>query len=68
MDDKKVGARLKLLREEKQLSQEAIAREFNISTSSWTKYEQGIRTPGDDLKIQIAEYFGTTVQSIFFET
>lgn len=68
MDGKKIGSRLKELREEKQLSQEAIARQFGISTSSWTKYEQGSRTPGDALKIQIADYFGTTVQSIFFET
>lgn len=67
MDDKKIGLRLKSLREERGLSQEKIAREFDISTSSWTKYEQGIRTPGDDLKIKIAKYFDTTVQSIFFE-
>lgn len=40
MDGKKIGSRLKELREEKQLSQEAIARQFGISTSSWTKYEQ----------------------------
>lgn len=68
MDGKKIGSRLKELREEKQLSQEAIARQFGISTSSWTKYEQGSRTPSDAMKIQIADYFGTTVQSIFFET
>lgn len=68
MDGKKIGTRLKELREEKQLSQEAVARQFGISTSSWTKYEQGLRTPSDTLKMQIADYFNTTVQSIFFET
>lgn len=67
MDSKKVGERLKALREGVGMSQEAIARELNISTSSWTKYEQGVRTPNDDLKIEIAKYFGTTVQAIFFE-
>lgn len=67
MDYKKVGARLKALREDKGLSQEGIARVFNISTSSWTKYEQGIRTPSDEMKIEIAKFFETTVQAIFFE-
>ena len=40
---------------------------MGVTVSSWTKYERDERIPRDELKVKIAEYFGTTVQNIFFE-
>ena len=43
-----------------------VAKELGISYSMLTKIEDGIRTPGDDLKERIAEYYGKTVDQIFY--
>lgn len=47
-------------------TQEEIAREIGITKSSWAMYERGERVPRDEIKIQIARFFGVTVQDIFF--
>jgi DNA-binding XRE family transcriptional regulator len=47
-------------------SQETIAQDIGITKSSWAMYERNERTPRDEVKIRIADYFGKTVQEIFF--
>lgn len=47
-------------------TQEEIARNIGITKSSWAMYEREERVPRDEIKIQIARYFGVTVQDIFF--
>ena len=47
-------------------SQSTIASEIGITKSSWAMYERNERIPRDEVKIRIAEYFGKTVQEIFF--
>ncbi len=47
-------------------SQEKIARDLGITKSSWAMYERGERVPRDEVKVRIADYFGLTVQEIFF--
>lgn len=59
-----VGEKLKELRGDK--SQETIANEIGITKSSWAMYERGERTPRDEIKIRIANYFNESVQEIFF--
>lgn len=44
-----------------------VANALGISRSSYEKYERGERIPRDEIKIRIAEYYGSTVQHIFFE-
>ena len=44
-----------------------VAREIGISPSALCFYETGKRIPPDAVKIRLAEYYGTTVQKIFFE-
>lgn len=44
-----------------------LAAELHISISSLEKYERGDRTPSDKVKRRYAEYFGKTVQEIFFD-
>lgn len=64
MNNKTIGRRLAKLRGSR--SQETVARDNNISLSSYTKYERGERIPRDELKIQIAKYYGVSVRDIFF--
>lgn len=58
--------RLKQLREEKGISQLELSKQIGVSPSSITMYEQGERVPRDYVKIKIAEFFGETVENIFF--
>lgn len=55
---------LKILRGKN--SQDEIARQIGITKSSWAMYERGERVPRDEIKIKIANFFGKTVQEIFF--
>lgn len=65
MDRKKTAFKLKLLRGN--LSKEFIATQVGVSKSAWNMYERGERVPRDEVKVSIANYFGKTVQEIFFD-
>ena len=43
-----------------------IANALDISESAYVKYERGERTPRDSTKKKIADFFGKSVESIFF--
>lgn len=58
------GKRLAALRGEK--SQAEVAKAIGISTSTLGMYETERRMPRDSIKIALADYYGTTVQKIFF--
>lgn len=58
------GKTLRILRGDK--TQEEVARAVGITKSAWAMYERGERIPRDEVKIQIARYFGKTVQEVFF--
>ena len=47
-------------------SQDEIAKKIGVTKSSWAMYERGERVPRDEVKIKIANFFGKTVQEIFF--
>ena len=57
------GERLIKLRGTK--SRTEVARD-NISYSTLQMYENGKRTPRDEIKIRLAKYYHTTVHDIFF--
>ena len=61
---KEMGKRLVKLRGNKKPS--VVARAIGITQSALSNYEAGIRVPRDDVKADIANYYGTTVQAIFF--
>ena len=65
MDASKIGKRLTVLRGKK--TQEDVAKAVGISASALSMYECGERIPRDDVKIKLAHYFRTSVQSIFFD-
>ena len=57
---KLVAARGKRTREE-------VAKAVGISLSAISMYETGARVPRDEIKVKLADYFGASVQSLFFD-
>jgi len=47
-------------------SQQTVADDLGISVSAVCAYESAERTPRDELKVRIAEYYHTTVAALFF--
>ena len=60
MDKPTFGERLKRLRQENNLTQEALAEQLKIVKSTITKYEKNTREPEFEILIKIADYFGTS--------
>lgn len=58
------GKILVQLRGEK--TQAKVAKDIGIATSTLGMYETEQRIPRDSIKIALAQYYGTTVQNIFF--
>lgn len=66
MNKKEIGQKLKDLRMQKNISQIQMSRELGIPQSTIASYERGARVPVDSIKIEIADYFGKSVEEIFF--
>lgn len=58
------GTRLRELRGDR--TQREISACIGITKSSWAMYERDKRVPRDEVKIKIANFFGKTVQELFF--
>lgn len=56
------------LRHRNKKKQRDVAIELGISRSFYAMIEQGKRNPGLGLAKAIADYFGTSVEELFFET
>ncbi|MBQ8634477.1 MAG: helix-turn-helix transcriptional regulator [Lachnospiraceae bacterium] len=61
---KRFAEKLIKLRGEK--SREDVAKAIGVSISAISMYENGERVPRDSIKIKLAQYYGKTVQEIFF--
>lgn len=46
---------------------EDVAAAVGVSLSAIAMYESGGRIPRDETKIKLADYYGTTVQALFFD-
>ena len=66
MDMTVVGKKLVELRGER--SQAQVASDLNISDAALSAYELGVRIPRDEVKLRIAEYYGTSVGELFFNS
>ena len=66
MNKQEIGRRLKALRIEKKMTQMDLSKELGIPQSTIASYERGARVPVDSIKIEIADYFGKSVEEIFF--
>ena len=65
VDMAKAGKKLRELRGIRTRS--GVARETCIAYSTLQSYEDGTRTPPGDVKKKLADYYGVTVESIFFQ-
>lgn len=63
-DYKRNGRRLMELRGDR--SREQVAADNHISVSALAMYELGRRNPRDEVKVALAQYYGTSVEAIFF--
>ena len=63
---KKNGKRLKNLRQERNLTQEQVAKVCKLSHQAIAAYENGTRNPTDETKIRLAKLYKRSVEEIFF--
>lgn len=47
-------------------SRARVAKDLGISVSALAMYETGARIPRDEIKKKIAQYYGVSVEEIFF--
>ena len=45
---------------------EEVAAAVGVSLSAISMYECGVRVPRDETKVKLADYYGMTVQDLFF--
>ena len=64
MNSKAIAEILRNLRGNKTLDQ--VSKETGLTVSALSNYENGIRIPRDEIKIQIANYYHKSVEEIFF--
>ena len=63
-DRKTVGMRLKELRGSRTL--EEVGADLKVTGMAVSQWERGERTPNDEMKVRIANYYKRSVNSIFF--
>ena len=59
--------RLKELRAQNNLTQKAVANAVGITTSYYGMIELGVRKPSLSLAMDLARFFDTSVEDIFFD-
>ena len=60
--------RLKQLRNEKKISQRAIAVDLDMAFVTWQRYEYGKMIPGADILLRIADYFDVSTDYLLGRT
>lgn len=65
MNKEAIGRRLREARGVHR-TQADIAAAVGVSPAAISQYERGERIPEDKIKLALAEYFGLTVQELFF--
>lgn len=63
-----IGDTIKLLREERRLSQQQLADILQVARSTISMYESGSRIPDDDTKDMICDYFNVDMNYLFGKT
>ncbi len=66
MNKTNVGKKLRELRTSQKLTREELAGKLGASVSAIAMYENGERTPRDEMKYKIAVFFGVSLESLFF--
>lgn len=64
MDQIKIGEFLRELRREKELTQEQLAEQLNISRRSVSRWETGRNLPDLDILMEMTDYYGVELKEI----
>ena len=64
MDQQKMGAFLKKLRNEKKLTQEQLAEKFGVSRRSVSRWEGGYNLPDIDILIEMSDFYEVELKEI----
>ena len=64
MDQIKIGALLRELRREKNLSQEQLAEQFNVSSRSVSRWENGNTMPDISVLIELADFYDIEIREL----
>lgn len=64
MDQQKIGLFLKKLRNEKNLTQEELAEQLNVSSRTVSRWENGINLPDISLLVDLAEFYQVSIPEI----
>ncbi len=64
----KLTERMRELRKERHLRQEDIAAELDIATTTYCRYELGMREPNASLLDQMADYYDVSVDYLLGRT
>lgn len=56
-----IGDRIKALRSEKKITQEALAKHLFISPQAISRWEQGLAVPDTGILVPLADFFGVSV-------
>lgn len=66
MDQIKIGTFLKLLRKEKNLTQEQLAEQLGVSTITVSRWENGNNMPDISLLSEIAEFYDVSIPELIY--
>lgn len=66
MNREKIGYRLKKLRYSRMETLETVAEAVGITEQALCHYENGKRTPRDEVKRKLSNYYGVSVEAIFY--
>lgn len=64
IDQIKIGSFLRVLRKEKQLTQEQLAEQFGVSSRSVSRWENGNTLPELGILVELAEYYEVDIKEI----
>ncbi|MBR7089570.1 MAG: helix-turn-helix domain-containing protein [Lachnospiraceae bacterium] len=64
MDQKKTGQFLKMLRNEKKMTQEQLAEQFYVSSRTVSRWETGSNLPDISLLVELADFYDVDVREI----
>lgn len=64
MNQKNIGSFLKILRKEKNLTQEQLAEQFNVSSRTVSRWETGSNMPDLSLLVELADFYNVDIREI----
>lgn len=64
MNQQKIGVFLKELRKEKELTQEQLAEQFNVSNRTVSRWENGNTMPDLSILVELADFYSVDIREI----